>query len=125
MELLKIDGTSITPLVEFNPTTGVLHLKGRSIPENSLDFYLPIYQWLDAYAASPFNKTVLNVQLDYFNTSSSKCILDILKKIDKIDNLGKDVLIKWYYSANDEDMMESGEDYMDLIDAPFELIEIE
>jgi hypothetical protein len=124
MELLKIEGTSITPSVEFNYETGVLILKGRSIPENSLDFYLPIYQWLDEYAKNPSSKTIMNVQLDYFNTSSSKCILDILKRIDKIDDLGNDVIIKWFYNESDEDMMESGEDYMDLLDAPFELIEI-
>lgn len=124
MEILKIEGTSITPSVDFNNQTGVLNLKGRSIPENSLDFYLPIYQWLDEYTKSPSSKTIMNVQLDYFNTSSSKCILDILKRIDKIDELGNDVIIKWYYNESDEDMMESGEDYMDLLDAPFELIEL-
>ena len=66
----------------------------------------------------------MNVQLDYFNTSSSKCILDILKRVDKIDDAGHDVLIKWYFDESDEDMMESGEDYMDLLEAPFELIEL-
>jgi hypothetical protein len=125
MDLLKIDGTSITPSIEFNAETGVLNMKGRSIPENSLDFYQPIYKWLDEYTENPAKKTIMNVQLDYFNTSSSKCILDILKKIDKIDELDNDVIIKWYYNESDEDMMESGEDYMDLINAPFELIEIE
>ena len=124
MELLKIEGTSITPSVEFDAQTGTLDLKGRSIPENSLDFYQPIYIWLDNYLNSPASKTIVNVQLDYFNTSSSKCILDILKRIDRIDDAGHDVLIKWYYDESDEDMMESGEDYMDLLEAPFELIEL-
>lgn len=124
MESLKIEGTSITPSVEFDEKSGVLNLKGRSIPENSLDFYQPIYSWLDAYISNPASKTIMNVQLDYFNTSSSKCILDILKRIDKIDDGGNDVLIKWYYDESDEDMMESGEDYMDLLEAPFELIEL-
>ena len=125
MELLKIESTAITPSVEFNSEIGVLNLSGRSIPENSLDFYKPIYDWLDEYVESPNSKTIINIQLDYFNTSSSKCILDILKKIDKIDDAGHDVIIRWHYNSNDEDMMESGEDYMDLIDAPFELIEIQ
>ena len=124
MELMKIEGTNITPSVEFDAETGLLNLKGRSIPENSLDFYQPIYSWLDEYIANPASKTIMNVQLDYFNTSSSKCILDILKRVDKIDDAGHDVLIKWYYDESDEDMMESGEDYMDLLEAPFELIEL-
>ena len=124
MELLEIEGTNITPSIKFDAESGVLDLKGRSIPENSLEFYQPIYNWLDAYVESPQEKTVVNVHLDYFNTSSSKCILDILKRVDKLDENGKDVLVKWYYDENDEDMMESGEDYMDLLEAPFELIEI-
>lgn len=124
MELLEIEGTNITPSIKFDAENGVLDLKGRSIPENSLEFYQPIYNWLDSYIDSPKDKTVVNVHLDYFNTSSSKCILDILKRVDKLDQNGKDVLVKWYYDENDEDMMESGEDYMDLLEAPFELIEI-
>lgn len=124
MELLEIEGTNITPSIKFDAENGVLDLKGRSIPENSLEFYQPIYNWLDAYIENPKDKTVVNVHLDYFNTSSSKCILDILKRVDKLDQNGKDVLVKWYYDENDEDMMESGEDYMDLLEAPFELIEI-
>jgi hypothetical protein len=119
---LVIQSTSLTPGIKFDAVLGQFELKGRSIPENSLEFYQPVYEWLDAYLESPKEKTVVNVQFDYFNTSSSKCILDILKRIDKLDDMGKDVLIKWFYDENDEDMMEAGEDYSDLLEAPFEII---
>lgn len=122
MEKLVLEPSNLTPSISFDADSGVLELKGRSIPENSLEFYQPVYEWLDKYVDSPQDKTIVNIQFDYFNTSSSKCILDILKRIDKIDELGKDVLIKWYYDENDEDMMEAGEDYSDLLDAPFEII---
>jgi hypothetical protein len=122
MEELVIQSTSLTPGIKFDAVLGQFELKGRSIPENSLEFYQPVYEWLDAYLESPKEKTVVNVQFDYFNTSSSKCILDILKRIDKLDDMGKDVLIKWFYDENDEDMMEAGEDYSDLLEAPFEII---
>lgn len=122
MEKLVLEPSNLTPSISFDADSGVLELKGRSIPENSLEFYQPVYEWLDKYVESPQDKTIVNIQFDYFNTSSSKCILDILKRIDKIDELGKDVLIKWYYDENDEDMMEAGEDYSDLLDAPFEII---
>ena len=122
MEELVIQSTSLTPGIKFDAVLGQFELKGRSIPENSLEFYQPVYEWLDAYLESPKEKTVVNVQFDYFNTSSSKCILDILKRIDKLEDMGKDVLIKWFYDENDEDMMEAGEDYSDLLEAPFEII---
>ena len=122
MESLILEPSNLTPSIKFDAAAGKLELKGRSIPENSLEFYQPVYDWLDAYIEKPQSKTIVHVQFDYFNTSSSKCILDILKRIDKIDQNGEDVLIKWYYDENDEDMMEAGEDYSDLLEAPFELI---
>lgn len=125
MEALVLEATNLTPEIKFDAEQGLFELKGRSIPENSLEFYQPLYEWLDNYLKNPNDKTVVTVQFDYFNTSSSKCILDILKRIDRLEDMDKDVLIKWYYDENDEDMMEAGEDYSDLLEAPFELLVLE
>ena len=122
MENLKHEGSSKTPEVDFN-SSGDLLLKGRSIPENSIEFYKPLIEWLEAYAESPSSKTVLSVQLEYFNTSSSKCILDVFKKLEVVS--GSEISIKWYYEEDDEDMLEAGEDYDAIIDLPFEMIEVE
>ena len=122
MQDLKQEGSAKTPLVEFN-TNGELLLKGRSIPENSIEFYKPLLEWIESYSESPNSSTVLNVQLEYFNTSSSKCILDVFKKLESVS--GSEVSVKWYYEEDDEDMLEAGEDYEALIDLPFEMIEVE
>ena len=125
METLILKETNLTPSIKLDANEGQIKLQGKSIPENSLEFYQPIYEWLDNYVSSPNEKTVVTIQFEYFNTSSSKCILDILKKIDRLDEDGYDVLIKWYYDEEDEDMMEAGEDYSDLLESPFELIAIQ
>ena len=122
MEDLKQEGSAKTPEVEFN-ASGELLLKGRSIPENSIEFYKPLIEWIDSYSESPNSSTVLNVQLEYFNTSSSKCILDVFKKLESVT--GSEVSVKWYYEEDDEDMLEAGEDYEAIIDLPFEMIEVE
>ena len=122
MDDLKLEGSAKTPVVEFN-SKGELLLKGRSIPENSIEFYKPIVEWIDAYGQSVNNTTVLSVQLEYFNTSSSKCILDVFKKLESL--AGTEVSVKWYYEEDDEDMLEAGEDYEAIIDLPFEMIEVE
>ena len=122
MQDLKQEGSAKTPLVEFN-TNGELLLKGRSIPENSIEFYKPLLEWIESYSESPNSLTVLNVQLEYFNTSSSKCILDVFKKLESVS--GSEVSVKWYYEEDDEDMLEAGEDYEAIIDLPFEMIEVE
>ena len=124
MEPISIDGTPKTPTVKFDAGTGIIEIKGRSIPENSIEFYKPLVDWLEAYAGSPVDKTVVNVQLEYFNTSSSKCILDVFKKLEAISKAKNDVIINWYYEEDDEDMLEAGEDYESIIRVPFKMIEI-
>jgi hypothetical protein len=122
MESIKLEGTPKTPTVEFSSNNGVLLLKGRSIPENSIEFYKPLINWIEDYSASAPSETVLNVQLEYFNTSSSKCLLDIFKRLERA---GDAVTINWYYEEDDEDMLEAGEDYDAIIDIPFKMIEVE
>lgn len=124
MELISIGGTPKTPTVNMNPQTGVIEIKGRSIPENSIEFYKPIVDWLEEYSKNAVAKTVVNVQLEYFNTSSSKCILDVFKKLEALNKGLSNVVINWYYEEDDEDMLEAGEDYESIIKVPFKMIQI-
>jgi len=124
MESLIIAGTTKTPDVNFDIENGALEIKGRSIPENSIEFYKPLVDWLEEYAQAPKSKTNVNVHLEYFNTSSSKCILDVFKKLEAIHKNKYDVQINWYYEEDDEDMLEAGEDYESIIRVPFKMIEI-
>jgi hypothetical protein len=124
MESLVIEGTPKTPNVNFDMTKGVLEIKGRSIPENSIEFYKPLVDWLEEYGLNPSSKTQVNVHLEYFNTSSSKCILDVFKKLEAIHKNKYEVQINWYYEEDDEDMLEAGEDYESIIRVPFKMIEI-
>jgi hypothetical protein len=124
LEPISIEGTPKTPSVKFDAENGVIEIKGRSIPENSIEFYKPLVDWLENYAINPLDKTHVNVQLEYFNTSSSKCILDVFKKLETIQKSNKEVLINWYYEEDDEDMLEAGEDYESIIRVPFKMIEI-
>ena len=126
MENLKIEGTKQSPLVDFNAETGKLELSGRSIPENSFEFYNPLLEWIGDYAQSPKDVTVLKVYLEYFNTSSSKYILEVLKKMKEVLKTdGAEVRIDWCYDEDDEEMMETGEDYEDVTGLEFEYHEVE
>lgn len=122
MEDLNLEGTAKTPTVDFK-SNGELLIKGRSIPENSIEFYKPIIDWISDYGNGPQSDTSVNIQLEYFNTSSSKCILDVFKKLESLPDTS--VKIKWYYEEDDEDMLEAGEDYEAIIDLTFEMIEVE
>ena len=125
MEPIIIEGTPKTPTVEFSATEGKVEIKGRSIPENSVEFYNPLIAWLEEYGKNPQSQTQVNIQLEYFNTSSSKCILDVFKKLEGLAKAGNEIKVNWYYEEDDEDMLEAGEDYQSIIKLPFKMIEIE
>ncbi len=125
MENLVIDGSPKTPTIKFQPEEGKLLIQGRSIPENSIEFYKPLVDALENYASTPKENTNVDIVLEYFNTSSSKCILDVFKKLEKINSESDGVTINWHYEEDDEDMLEAGEDYQAIINIPFKMVEIE
>jgi len=125
MSDLKLEGSPKTPTIEFNSEKGYLLIKGRSIPENSIEFYKKLIEALEAYNKKPQAITKVDIQLEYFNTSSSKCILDVFKKLEKINAGNSEVVINWFFEEDDEDMLEAGEDYRSIIDIPFKMIVVE
>jgi hypothetical protein len=126
MDPLIIEESIKTPTISFDSGSGILEIKGKSIPENSLEFYKPVFDWLDRYAATPAKNTEFRVQLEYFNTSSSKCLLDLFRKLEATAVSGKsNIKVSWFYETDDEDMMEAGDDYQALVKIPFELIRVD
>ena len=122
---LVIEGTNKTPVVKFITNTGSMEISGKSIPENSFGFYQPLLQWIDNYATQASPKTDVKIQLEYFNTSSSKCLLDIFRKLAALKKTGNSaVSILWHYEAEDEDMLEAGEDYDALVEVDFKFIKV-
>lgn len=114
-----------TPEINFNGETGLLELSGRSIPEISNEFYQPVIEWVDAYGKNPQVETVVHAKFEYFNTSSSKQILDIFKKLDNLHANGKsNVKVKWFIAEDDEAMEEAGEEYRMLLNMPFEIVPV-
>ncbi len=122
METIKIAGTEDTPSIILDAGAQVLEIAGRSLPEDVAAFYKPILDWLDSYSENPLTKTVFSFRLTYFNTASSKMILDVMMKLESLHEEGKDVVIKWYYPNDDEDMKEAGAEYADIVDVPFEQV---
>ena len=125
MEKFHLDGSDKTPEIDFNGETGILELRGRSIPENSVEFYAPLNKWLEEYESVPNPKTIVDVKLEYFNTSSSKCILDLFKRLEKMNGASTSVHINWYFETEDDDMAEAGEDYQAIVELPFSIIEVD
>jgi hypothetical protein len=121
--LLKINGTEDTPEICFNNEHNEFIISGRSLPEDVTSFYKPVFDWLNDFSKTQNAKTVFKFKLEYFNTASSKIILDILMKLEDLIASGKPgVNIEWFYNESDEDMLEAGEEYKDLVEVPFNVI---
>ena len=125
MDIIKIQGTDDTPSVVLDVENEVYQLSGRSLPEDVGAFYDPILDWLDDFAENGPSKMVFGFKLEYFNTASSKLLLDILLKLEEMFENGKEIMVKWYFPEDDEDMEEAGEEYADIVDVPFEQIPYE
>jgi len=122
METIKIQGSEDTPKIILDAANEILEISGRSLPEDVSSFYEPVLNWLTEYAENPNKKTIFNFKLTYFNTASSKLLLDILMKLEEMHEKGQEVLIRWHYPEDDEDMAEAGEEYADIVDVPFEQV---
>mgnify|MGYP003507486285 FL=1 len=122
MQAIKIKGSDDTPNVILDKENGIFEISGRSLPEDVAAFYEPILDWLESYAEDPLEKTVFNFKLEYFNTASSKLLLDVLLKLEDMCDDGKEVLVRWHFPDDDEDMEEAGEEYADIVEVPFEQV---
>jgi hypothetical protein len=125
MEKYSVTARDISPEIQLDPVSGYMHLTGTSIPENSEEVYRPVLNWLKAYAAKPANKTNMDVRLDYFNTSSSKFLMEILRLLKQIKESGHPVGIRWFYYEDDPDMLEAGQDFMDIVGMDMEMVILE
>ena len=120
METLRIEQTDDSPQVILDQKDNHFEISGKSLPEDVVDFYQPVQDWLKEYRKEPLAKTEFNIKLIYFNTASSKLIMDILILFEEMVEEGHKVLIRWHSLELDEDMQEAGKEYEEMIDVPFE-----
>ena len=130
MEKLVIEPAFNSPSVILDPESNQFDFSGESRPENVRKFYLPILEWLDSFAKeqsemrSSARSSSLQVRFnfEYFNSTSAKYILDIFKALNVLNDLGIEILVKWLYEEDDEDMLEVGEEMSRMSKLDFEYI---
>lgn len=115
MNDLQLEGTDDTPAVILSKEKAIFQISGRSLPEDTVTFFEPVFTWLEAYAVRPNATTDFVFKLDYFNTASSKLILDLLNVLKNI----KGISVIWYAFEDDEEVMEYGKEFSEQVDIPF------
>ena len=119
METLKIEASIDTPSILLDFENGYFEFMGKSYPEDTLEFYAPILERVNEYSTNPKTSTRLVFKLIYFNSSSYKPILDLIRKMEEIKNMNKQVTIEWQYKTGDTDMKEVGEEFAEVVTVPF------
>ena len=122
MDDLFIEATKKTPEVRTS-CKGHIHISGRSIPEDPIKFYEPLKLWIEEYSKNPAPQTEICVQLEYFNSGTSKILLTLLRQLVELKPRSE-VKIKWCYESGDDDIYERGDYFSSLLETEFEFIEI-
>ncbi|MEO8068468.1 MAG: DUF1987 domain-containing protein [Flavobacteriales bacterium] len=123
--ILHIDRTETSPQIDIDMEHGVLEFTGRSLPANSEAFYVRVHGWLDEYLRSPKPNTVVNMKMDYFDTSSSKQFYNIFERLNAVSERGHVVNVNWHFETGDEEMAETGKDYQRFFRMDFNFVEVE
>ena len=118
METLLIEATEDSPKILFNATDGHLSIKGRSYMEDTSPFYIGILEWTRSYFQNPVEKTVLELEFDYLNSSSLCMIIDVIGEFNKYFIMGHEVEIIWSYPTDDESLAEVGDEVSEMFDIP-------
>jgi hypothetical protein len=119
---LYIEPTETTPFINFHPKNNILDIKGCSVPEDGIGFYLPVLSWIENYLLTNPKEITLNIQLDYFNTTSSKFIFEMLRRLESYNTDEIKLIVNWFFIDGDEDLEEAGLVYSDVVRIPFSLI---
>ena len=122
MEPLIIQSTTNTPAIRLNNKNGKFLISGVSLPENVLDFYQPIINWIEEYFEDPNPETVFEFKFSYLNTASSKIVSNILQILDEQYTQGVKVSVLWYFDFEDAEIKELGQDLSEMMDLPMEFL---
>ena len=124
LEALRIEPTFATPDVVLDADSGVFRISGNSYPEDPLPVYIPVIDWFRKYVEHPLPKTVFEFKFTYFSTASTQLIFEIFRMLEEIYKNKYEVLVRWYYSADNDEIHENGIDFSGLFDMPFEVVEV-
>ncbi len=122
MGILSIPGTQTTPTINTDSEQGLVEIKGRSNPENSIEFFRPLMDWAEEYIKNPQEKTTIDINMEHFNSSSSKCLLGFFKLLEPVQRENKQIIINWHYEDDDDEMLEAGETYEALTGLKFTMV---
>lgn len=122
MKKLHLPEKNFLPEIILDKEKNIFEIKGKSIPENADLFYKPIIEWFDEYFKDPNPETVVKLNLVYLNSSSVRALGKLIKSLEEYYQKGFNVKIQWISDKDDEEMIYTAEDYINIFKIPIEII---
>lgn len=124
LQAINLEATRSTPEIRFDPASNRLSINGQSYPENAFAFYQPLLKWIDDYfeQLAPETEISVELQLPYINTTSTKCLLMLLEKLEEAYEGGTRVAVRWLYDEDNESELECAEEFKEDLTLPFRII---
>jgi hypothetical protein len=123
MEILDIQQTSSTPRIYFDTGNNTLYVSGESYPENSFEFYAPVLSMVKENLESKKGLRI-DINVSYMNSSSTKCILDMLDILEEAHQRGGKVSVTWRYDKDNPRSLDLAEEFRDEVSFLFTTVEI-
>ncbi|MDD1617858.1 MAG: DUF1987 domain-containing protein [Methylococcaceae bacterium] len=122
MNNLTISAGKDTLSIECDSATGIIKMSGISYPQDAADFFNPVFDWLESYINEISGQVILNLYIDYLNTSSTKCLFDFIDRLEDYYKSGNVVQVNWYHEPHDEDIKETGLEFQEDMELPFAVL---
>lgn len=122
-EPINIEKTKNSPEIILDKNASIFKIAGRSIVEDPKEFYSSIYEWLEEYVKTPLKETNFVFDLEYFNSSSARQIMELIMLLEKIPETGNKVKVSWLYEEGDEMSKERGDEIKLVSKLDFEIEE--
>jgi len=124
MEKIIIDNNhDDLPKVILDKEANIFEISGKSFPENAIEFYSPIIKWIKEYVENPNQETIFKIDLDYFSSSSSKKIFEILLELELLTETKKNITVKWFFEESNDVVFKRSKDIQEVVNVPIEFIE--
>lgn len=120
--MIDIPATKSSPGVRFSLREGVLTMTGECYPENPFGFFGPIFDCLRAELPR-MSALHFQVMVPYMNSSSIKCMLDLLDLLAGSEH-GCAARVSWYYDEENDRALELAEEFGEDIAIPFEIVPV-
>lgn len=117
MKNLNIPKTVYTPGIQADSKTGIIEISGKSYPENTAKFYLPILDWIEEFIKTKEPGVTVTFEIEYFNSATTKIFYTIFDLLEEGQKKGKPVVVNWAFDPENESAVEAGEDFKEDFDS--------